>query len=328
MDPLHLIVLAASILLAINVGGNNSAAEMGPAFGSGIRSKLEAVILIAVFSMIGAIVAGEHVVHTIGSGIMDPAHLKGNVSGLMVILLSATALIGFANFLRVPVATSHAMVGAVVGMGLYHHSVQWDNVTRIVIWWLATPLFALVLSYCIGRFIYPALAERLSHLSGEKGLATMFYRGFVTLSGCYMAFSAGSNSLAKAVGPVVGAGILQPNEAAIWGGLSMALGAFLVGHRLLHTVGKGITPIDPLKATLVEVVCGSILLVASHAGVPVSLAEIVTCSVIGFGAAHSGLLLTAQNKHVKTIYKLWPICPLFTCGVSFGGAWLLDALSR
>ena len=326
MTGMEIIVVAAAVLLAINVGGNNSAAEMGPAFGSGIRSKMEAVILIAIFSMIGAVMAGEHVVNTIARGIMDPRHLEGNLAAVIVILLAATALIGFANGLRVPVATSHAMVGAVVGMGLFYGSVQWHNVGRIVVWWLATPLVALVLSYGIGRFIYPWLHKRLESVSGHSGPAMIFYRAFVTISGCYMAFSAGSNSLAKAVGPVVGAGVLHAGQAAILGGLCMALGAFLVGHRLLHTVGKGITPIDPLKATLVELVCGSILLVASHAGVPISLAETVTCSVIGFGAAHSGLLLTAQNNHVKTIYKLWPICPLFTAAASYGGAWLVHAL--
>ena len=103
----------------------------------------------------------------------------------------------------------------------------------------------------------------------------------------------------------------------------MAAGACFVGHRLLHTVGKGITAIDPLKATLIELVCGTIILTSSCAGVPVSLAEIVTCSVIGFASAHAGLGMTAKNLNVRTIYKLWPACPLTSMATSFSIAWLV-----
>lgn len=323
MDPVSLIAIGACLLLAVNVGGNNSAAEMGPAFGSGIRSKMEAVILIAIFSMLGAIFAGDHVVHTVGSGLIDPTPMQHDFRKVIPILVAATLIVGVANIMRIPIATAHAMVGAVVGVGLYFHSVKWDNLGRIVIWWLATPVTSLIVSYLLGRLAYPWLNARLGHLSHKGGPAMLFYRGFVTLSGCYMAFSAGSNSLAKAVGPVVGAGILTVQQAAIMGGLCMALGAFFVGHRLMQTIGREITPLDPLKATLVELVCGSILLIASSSGVPVSLAETVTCSVIGFSIAHAGVSHTAGNKHLKKIYYMWPICPLFTCAVSYAGMWVL-----
>lgn len=322
MELIAIVAVATAVLLAINVGGNNSATEMGPAFGSGMRTKGEAVILIAIFSVFGAVMAGGHVVNTIASGLMPAEVLQQHIGAVIIILLAATAMIGVANGLRIPVATSHAMVGAVVGMGLFHGTVHWANLGRIVIWWLATPLLSLVLSYLLGRYVYDHL-NRFVNARTTAHTSHRMYRLFVTVSGCFMAFSAGSNSLAKAVGPVVGAGILTTEQAGLIGGLSMAIGALVVGHRLLHTVGKGITPLDPLKATLVEIVCGTMLLTASIAGVPVSLAEIITCSVIGFGAAHSGILLTTQNRHVRLMYSLWPVCPLITCALSYGMATLV-----
>lgn len=310
------------VALAMNVGGNNSAAEMGPAFGAGVRSKQEAVVLIAIFSMLGALVAGTRVVHTVSSGIVPGTILETRHGAVVIILLSATAIIALANYLRVPVATSHAMVGSVIGMGVYYGSVHWAKVGVIVVWWLVTPLASLAVSYLLGRYAYATLARWIANLPGQR-MVQCCYRGFITLSGCYMAFSAGSNSLAKAVGPIVGAGILLPTQAAMLGSLGMATGAFIVGHRLLHTVGKGITPIDPLKATLIELVSGTILLISSRAGVPVSLAEIVTCSVIGFSCARSGIRTTAKNEHIRRIYKLWPACPLATAMTSFSVAWLV-----
>ena len=76
-------------------------------------------------------------------------------------------------------------------------------------------------------------------------------------------------------------------QAAAIAGSGMAIGALIIGHRLLQTVGRQITPIDPLEAVMMELVGDSSCLVASTAGIPVSLAEIITCSVISFGCAHS-----------------------------------------
>jgi sulfate permease len=212
-------------------------------------------------------------------------------------------------------------VGSVVGMGIYYGRVNWEQVGVIATWWLVTPLASLVISYLLGRYVYVRLARWIANLPAQRTVQRS-YRILITLPGCYMAFSAGSNSLAKAVGPVVGAGVLSHTWAAVLGGLGMALGACLVGHRLLHTVGKGITPLDPLKAILVELVCGTIILTSSSVGVPVSLAEIITCSVIGFSCAHGGIRMTAQNRYVQTVYKLWPACPLMTAA-SFSTAWVV-----
>jgi sulfate permease len=325
LDLLAVAAIVVCLALAMNVGGNNSAAEMGPAFGAGVRSKTEAIFLIAIFSMVGALVAGTHVVHTVGSGIIPGGILEKHFGAVVIILLSASCIIGLANYLCVPVATSHALVGSVVGMGVYYGSVNWEKVGVIIAWWLMTPLASLVISYLLGRYVYMRLEQSIANLSAQRTVQ-LCYRGFITLSGCYMAFSAGANSLAKAVGPVVGAGILLSTWAAMLGGLGMAAGALIIGHRLLQTVGKGITPLDPLKATLIELVSGTIILTASYAGVPVSLAEIVTCAVIGFSCAHTGIRMTAQNQHVRTIYKLWPACPLTTAATSFSIAWLAKTI--
>jgi len=324
MDLAHVAVMVC-VALAINVGANNSAAEMGPAFGAGVRSQKEAVFLIATFSMLGAMIAGGHVVQTVGRDIMPVAILMKHSGAVVIILISATSIIAFANLVRVPVATSHAMVGSVIGMGLYYGSVNWQRVGTIAVWWLITPFASLVISYLLGRFAYSPIQTWITSRPPQHPVHSSL-RGFITLSGCFMAFSAGSNSLAKAVGPVVGAGMATSSSAAVFGGLGMAIGALIVGHRLLHTVGKEITPIDPLKAVFVELVGGTIVLASSGVGVPVSLAEIITCSVIGFSCAHAGIESTARNNHVRTIYKLWPACPLLTAAASFGISSLTNTL--
>jgi PiT family inorganic phosphate transporter/sulfate permease len=149
--------------------------------------------------------------------------LEKHFGAVVIILLSASCIIALANYLCVPVATSHALVGSVVGMGVYYGGVNWEKVGVIIAWWLMTPLVSLVISYLLGRYVYTRLERWIANFSAQRTVQ-LGYRGFITLSGCYMAFSAGSNSLAKAVGPVVGAGILSSTWAAVLGGLGMAAG--------------------------------------------------------------------------------------------------------
>ena len=323
MDLLALAATAVCFALAINVGGNNSAAEMGPAYGAGVRSKSEAVLLIAVFSMLGAVLAGGKVVHTVGTDILGGPLLEGNVLAVIIILFAATSIVGLANWLRVPLATAHAMVGAVVGIGIYLGSVNWARMLVIAAWWLATPIVALGLSFWISRYVYRDLEE---HLEKSRILERhpWLLRTLITISGCYLAFSAGSNGLAKAVGPLVGAQVMSTEAAAVMGGVGMAAGAVWIGPRLLETVGKGITQLDPLKAVLVEVISGTILMVASFYGIPISLAETVTCCVIGFSCGISGIRFTARNGHVKVMSALWPLCPLLTAFTAFAVAVVLN----
>ena len=284
---------------------------MGPAYGAGVRSKAEAVVLIAVFSTLGALIAGDKVVKTIATDILGGPVLNGNVLAVVIILLASTAVVAAGNVLPVPLATAHAMVGAVVGVGIYLGSVNWQKTALILAWWLATPLAALVLSFLISRYAYEGLKRRFD----ESGLASKhswLYRLLITGSGCYLAFSAGSNGLAKAVGPLVAARVMNLKEAALLGAAGMAVGAIVIGPRLLETVGKEIIRLDPLKAALVEVLGGTIVLAASLAGIPVSLAEIITCCVIGFSCGLSGIRFTSQIQHVRVMSRLWPLSPVLS----------------
>lgn len=306
----------ASVGLAINIGANNSAAEMGPAFGSGVRSRREATGLIVVFCIAGAILAGHHVMETVGHRLVSDDLLRANPGGVLAVVVSALGLIALANVLRVPIATSHAVVGAVVGLGLYYRSVNAPVVLTIIAVWIATPLLSLLVAFAAGRYLYPVLLHALSRLGSEATVRRVLVWS-VTVSSCWMAFAAGSNSLAKAIGPAVGAGVFRPTTGAVVGGVAMAAGAVLLGGRMIHVVGKEITAISPLCAVLVQVISASIVFAASHLGMPVSLAEIVTCAVIGFSCASRGFRGAARNQHVRRMLVLWPAAPVTAGAMAF-----------
>ena len=86
MSIFIIVAVLLSVFLALNIGANNAAASMATSYGAGVRSKRQAVILIAVFALLGAIIAGAPVVNTMGKGIV-PSEVLSNNAGLILIVL-------------------------------------------------------------------------------------------------------------------------------------------------------------------------------------------------------------------------------------------------
>lgn len=310
------VALGIAALLAFNIGANNTAAEMSPAYGAGVRTKRQALFLIALFVVLGAIFSGQHVIKTLGRGIVPEATLQGNI-WLVILILGVTTLAIFAaNRFAVPIATTHAAVCAVAAVGAFYGNLQTANFFRVVVWWLVTPGVALILSFFTGRYVYPRV---LSWLTGRPSEETVrkWLGVFVTLSGCFVAYSAGSNNAANSVGILVGYGVVEPVEAAALAGVMMAVGAIAMGGRVLDTVGKGITELCAVRAVFVELTASAIILTASHSGIPVSLTEITTMSLLGLGCAQQGVRFTAKLGNVRRIAAFWVASPLLSFSLSF-----------
>lgn len=310
------IAIALSTLLALNIGANNSAASMATAYGAGVRSKREAVILIAVFALMGAFLAGARVIKTLSGGLVPESVLSSHFDLVLIVLIIAIFFISWANIIRIPIATTHAIVCAVAGVGLYSHALNVKKFIEIISWWIITPFIAWSLNYIAGKYLYFRALKFLTDRYSESRIRRIL--GFlITLSGCSIAFSAGSNHAATSIGPLVGMGLISPSFGAVLAGLGMGLGAILLGGRVLETVGKEITEICTLRAISVELIGAILILIASVFGIPVSLSEITTAGVIGFSCANQGFSATAENRHVVRIALFWFVIPFFAIGASY-----------
>ena len=135
-----LIIVAAVIggYMALNIGANDVANNVGAAVGSGALTMLGALLIAAVFEAAGAIIAGGDVVKTISKGIIDPAAIPTAevfVWAMMAALLSAAVWINLATFLGAPVSTTHSIVGGVMGAGIAAAGIGAVNWAR----WQASP---------------------------------------------------------------------------------------------------------------------------------------------------------------------------------------------
>lgn len=316
MDLVLLIAILLSAFLALNIGANNSAASMATAYGAGVRTKREATVMIAIFAVLGALLAGAPVVKTLGNGLIPGTIFSAHVGLVLVIFVIAVLFVSWANIARVPVATTHAIVCAIVGVGLYSKSLNGEKFFEILVWWVITPLVALVLNYLIAKYLY---LKTLQFLTGRfsEGSINKILSILITISGVFVAFSAGANNSANSVGPLVGLGLMNANVGAVMAGVAMGVGAMLLGGRVLDSVGKEITEICILRAISVEFIGAAIILVASIFGVPVSLAKIVTSGIIGFSLAQQGFAETAQNRHVVRIAFFWFVIPFVAVAMGY-----------
>lgn len=300
---------AVALFMGLNIGGNNAAASMGAAYGAKVRTKYQAVMLIGAFSLLGAVTGGGEVIKTLGSGILP----KGTIllEGAIVAVGASGVTVFLANVLRVPISTSQAAVGSVVGIGFFYGASKLNTplLAYIVSWWVVTPILAWLLAYIMGKYLYTRILIWLAdHHESEASIRTSL-NVLLTFSGCYVAYSAGANNAANAIGPFVGTGLISSFYGAVFAGIAIGLGALLMGGRVLDTVGNEICELCVIRAVFVEFTSAIIVHIASILGVPVSLGEIVAAGVIGIGCANSGMHIVRSDT-VKKIIIAWVVSPL------------------
>mgnify|MGYP005749286491 CR=1 FL=1 len=159
------LVVAAMIggYMAMNIGANDVANNVGPAVGSKAMTMTTAIIIAAIFEAAGAIIAGGDVVTTIKGGIIDPnnvADVDTFIWLMMAALLAAALWLNIATAIGAPVSTTHSIIGGVMGGGIAAAGwtiVNWDTVGQIVASWVVSPVLggviAAVLLYLIKRTI-------------------------------------------------------------------------------------------------------------------------------------------------------------------------------
>jgi len=143
-----LLIVSAMIggYMAMNIGANDVANNVGPAVGSNALTLAGAIIIAIIFESAGALIAGGSVVSTIKNGIIDPALIgdRDTFIWLMMAALFAAAIwLNIATFLNAPVSTTHSIVGGVLGAGIAAGGweiANWSQVSAIAASWIISPL--------------------------------------------------------------------------------------------------------------------------------------------------------------------------------------------
>ena len=183
--PLWIAALLA-FYVAWAIGANDVANAMGTSVGSGALTVGGAIIVAAIFEFAGAFLAGGHVTDTVRKGMLDMSLLGREelIYGMMASLASAgTLLIGATRF-GLPISTTHAIVGAIVGFGAVAvgiDAVNWPKVLQISLSWITSPLLAGVIAFAIFHLIRSTILNKSNpvHQIRKYGPAFFFFVFFI-----------------------------------------------------------------------------------------------------------------------------------------------------
>jgi PiT family inorganic phosphate transporter len=172
-----LIIIAAAVIggyMALNIGANDVANNVGPAVGSKALTMTGALIVAAVCEASGALFAGGDVVTTVSKNIIDADVIGDNTTfivAMMSALLAAALWINLATVLNAPVSTTHAVVGGVMGAGIAAvglSAVNWPVMGAIAASWVISPLMGAVIAAIFLAFLKKAVLYQDDKISAAK----------------------------------------------------------------------------------------------------------------------------------------------------------------
>ena len=184
MEPLFLLILGLTLIIAFymawNIGANDLANSMASAVGAKAITLKEAIIFGGFFAFIGAVFVGSHVTETIRKGIIDPAVIDNTnilAAGAISALLGASIWITIATWKELPISTTHSIVGGLLGFGMVAGGVSiidWTIVGGIAASWIISPILGGVLSYIIIRSISRFIFDHKDPIYAIKSMGPIF----------------------------------------------------------------------------------------------------------------------------------------------------------
>jgi PiT family inorganic phosphate transporter len=300
-----------------------------------------AAIICGIFVILGAYVSGTGAAQTLGKlGAVNA------IGGSFMAALAAGLSVYWMTKLGLPVSTSQAIIGSIIGWNLFSDSyTDISSLLKILSTWIICPLLSAVIAaflFSVAKIFVRKMGIGLIRFDGYTRLALI-------LAGAFGAYSLGANNIANVMGVFVpvapfpdmlfgqGFSISSAQQLFLVGGLAIAVGVFTYSKRVMMTVGSELMRLTPLAAW-VAVMSHSIVLFLFASErleqllakmslptiplVPVSSSQAVVGAVIGIGMLQGGREI--QWPRVYSIVKGWVITPLVSCLLCFVGLYFLQ----
>ncbi len=302
-----LLVAAAAIggYMALNIGANDVANNVGPAVGSQAITIFWAIVIAAIFEASGAIIAGGDVVKTVKKGIIDPS-LIGNSDEfiwlMMGALLAASIWLNIATATGTPVSTTHAIVGGVLGAGIAAGGMgvaDWEQMGAIAASWVISPVMGGVIAATTLYIIKRTITYQKDMLKAAR----IMVPALISL----MAWAFGTYLILKGLKKIIK---LEFSIAAIIG-LFIAVAVFFVSKAVINKRSEGLSNEKKSISTLftIPLICSAALLSFAHGANDVA-------NAVGPLAAINDAIFTATIS-TKAEIPLW-VMLIGAVGISLG----------
>ena len=326
--------LTSGLFLGWSLGAKDAANVFGTAVGSRmVRFKVAAAIA-SLFVILGAVVEGAGVTETLG-------HLGAvnAIAGSFTVALAAGLTIAWMTRARIPVATSQAIVGAIVGWNLFTGSpTDLGVLSKIVATWFISPLLAAIfaiLIYLLFKFVLGRARIHMLRLDA-------YTRAGLIVVGALGSYTLGANNIANVMGVFVPASPFHDihlfdlftlhgtQQLFLLGALAIAVGIFTYSRRMMLSVSNDIFTLTPILALIVVLAHTIVLFLFASTGlksllislglpsiplVPVSSSQAIVGAIFGIG-----IIKGAKGVNFKLLGKIasgWVMTPIFAALLTF-----------
>jgi len=245
-------------------------------------------IVYAAFLNLGGAMMGTHVAKTIGGGMVDSACVTQTVIACALFAAIIWNLLTW--YYGIPSSSSHALIGGLIGAAIAHAGFGvvkiWGLLDKVIIPMITSPILGIMVGFSI------MLMFLWIFLKSNPEIVNKYFKKLQLISSGFLALSHGSNDAQKTMGIItlllLSRGYITKMEVPFWVILlcatTMALGTMAGGWKIIRTMGSKIIKVKPINGFAAEVSSASIILTASHFGIPVSTTHIISTSIMGVGS--------------------------------------------
>ena len=323
-----LFFLTSGLFLGWSLGANDASNVFGSAVGSRLVSFRKAAIIASVFVILGAVVQGAGTTTTLGKlGAVNA------IGGSFTVALAAAVTVYLMTKFALPVSTTQAIVGAIIGWNLFTgNQTDGKTLSQIVTTWVSGPV--------IGAVFAILLYIILKKIKRAAGIHLVRFESYIKTGlivvGAFGAYSLGANNIANVMGVFIPAFNLQELNLGLFtlssaqqlfllGGLAIAAGILTYSKKVMETVGSNIIELSSEAALVVVLAQAMVLFIFSSSWlssafvriglppiplVPVSASQVIIGSVIGIG-----LYKGARNINFRILGEIaagWVATPVFS----------------
>jgi len=183
MDASFILISAVLIGLysAINIGANDVANAMATSVASGALTIKRAVVVAGVCDVLGAVLVGSHVANTIRKGLIDPLQFSDRQTlflfGMLAAVLGSALWVNIATYFKLPVSTTHSIIGGVIGFGLISVGVagiKWKVVLFVILSWIISPVFGGIIAFTIFSIIKKFILSSKEPIAQTRKIGPFF----------------------------------------------------------------------------------------------------------------------------------------------------------
>lgn len=178
---LLIFAVAVGLYSAINIGANDVANSMATSVASKALTIKKAVVVAAICTIGGAVLVGAHVANTIRKGLVDPLQFQETpnlfVFGMLAAVLGSALWVNIATYFKLPVSTTHSIIGGVLGFGLVSvglSGIHWNVVLYVVLSWIISPLFGCMIAFVIFSIIKKSILSSSKPIDKTKKIGPFF----------------------------------------------------------------------------------------------------------------------------------------------------------